>query len=528
MKFFHPKLVSMLLISHAAALWGEVIQADICIYGGTSAGVAAALQAARMGQQAVIVEPGKYLGGLSSGGLGATDIGNKRAIGGISREFYQRIGQHYGKPEQWTFEPHVAAEIFQELVKESRTAVYYAEPLARVKKNGRRISEIRTASGRRYRARVYIDATYEGDLLAKAGVSFTVGREPNDRYGERLNGVHAETPKHQFTVAVDPYIKPGDPTSGLLPYIQAGGGEKPGAGDRRIQAYNYRLCFTTNVANRGPLPAPAGYDPGRYELLARYLEALQAAGKRPKLSEFWNPIAMPNGKTDINNNGPFSTDFIGGNYDYPNGDFRTRARIARAHQVYTKGFLRFLATSPRVPEEMRAEMQTWGPCLDEFQDTGGWPHALYVREARRMVSDYVMTERDCRGQRVADDSIGLAAYNMDSHNCRRVAKGGRAENEGDVQVPPMQPYPISYRSIVPPAGQCENLLVPVCLSATHIAYGSIRMEPVFMVLGQSAATAAALAIDARLPVQNISIRRLQAKLLGDGQVLSWTPVNVPP
>jgi hypothetical protein len=316
-------------------------------------------------------------------------------------------------------------------------------------------------------------------------------------------------------------VKPGDTNSGLLPFIQPGDGGKPGAENRRVQAYNYRLCFTTNAANRMPLEPPRDYEPADFELLARYLEALVAAGRKPKLSEFWNPIWLPNQKTDINNNGGFSTDFIGANWDYPEAAYTVRERIAREHEDYTRGFLTFLATSPRVPENMRNEMKLWGPCKDEFQATDGWPNQLYVREARRMISDYVMTEGHCRGQQKAEDSVSLAAYNMDSHNVQRIVKNGRAENEGDVQVPPMSPYPISYRAIVPKRSEAENLLVPVCLSASHIAYGSIRMEPVFMILGQSAATAACLAIDEKVRVQKVDYAKLRARLLADKQILQW-------
>src|SRR5213075_1874148 len=405
---------------------------------------------------------------------------------------------------------------------ESKVPVYFDQRLASLKKEGARIAEIAMASGKVFRARMFIDATYEGDLMAKAGVTYFAGREANSQFGETLNGIRAETPKHQFTMAVDPYLKPGDPGSGRLPFIQPGDGGTPGESDRRVQTYNYRLCFTTNAANRNPIVPPKGYDPADYEVLARYLEALVAAGRKPKLAEFWNPIWMPNGKTDINNNGGFSTDFIGMNYDYPNGDDSTRARISREHEAYTRGFIHFLATNPRVPENIRAEMQPFGLCKDEFLDTGGWPNQFYVREACRLVSDYVMTEHHCRGKDVAADSIGLAAYNMDSHNCQRIVKNGHAENEGDVQVPPMKPYPISYRAIVPKASECENLFVPVSLSATHIAYGSIRMEPVFMILGQSAATAASMAIDERLAAQKVPYPTLRRRLLADKQILEWT------
>jgi hypothetical protein len=531
-----------------------VSEADLCIYGATSAGLVAAIQAKLMGKTVVILEAGSRLGGLTTGGLGATDIGNKAAIGGTSREFYQRIARHYSKPEawtwetredyfarrggsqveasdrtgsagtaptMWTFEPKVATLVFQQMLAESSLNVLYQKRLSRVKKENGRLVELTMADHSRYRAKMFIDATYEGDLMARAGVTYTVGREANRQYGETLNGIRDQTPKHQFTVAVDPYRKPGDARSGLLPNIQHGDGGIPGEGDHCLQAYNLRLCFTTNAANRLPLTPPDGYDPAQYELLARYLESLITAGRNPKLEEFWNPIWMPNGKTDINNNGGFSTDFIGMNYAYPEANYSQRARIQQAHEHYIRGFVYFLASNPRVPENVRREMQRWGPCRDEFVATTGWPPQLYIREARRMVSDYVMTEHHCRGSQVATDAIGLAAYNMDSHNCQRIVKNGRVQNEGDVQVPPMKPYPISYRAIVPRASECVNLLVPVCLSATHIAYGSIRMEPVFMILGQSAATAACLAIDRRVDIQQVPYPQLQARLLQDRQILAW-------
>lgn len=344
---------------------------------------------------------------------------------------------------------HVAEDIFFRMINEAKVAVYFQQRLAAVSRSGRRLAQLIMEDGKVYRARMFLDATYEGDLMKMAGVSYTVGREANAQYGETLDGVRPETPKHQFSVAVDPYLRPGDSASGLLPWVQAGDDRRPGEGDRCVQAYNYRLCYTQIPANRLPHRPPPQYDPARYELLARYLEALVAAGRNPRLSEFWNPIWMPNGKTDINNNGGFSTDCIGANYDYPEAGCAQREGICRAHEDYIRGFVYFLATSPRVPEAMRAEMRTWGPAVNEFPDTGGWPHQLYVREARRMVSDYVMSEHNCRGQAQAAQPVGLAAYTMDSHNCRRLAKQGRAENEGNVQVGGFPPYPINYRSIVP-------------------------------------------------------------------------------
>lgn len=528
---------------------GDVIEADICIYGGTAGGVASAVQVLRMGKTAVIAEFGNHLGGMTSGGLGATDIGNKAAIGGIAREFYHRVAQHYAHDDawkfekredylkagagrvppnlnasdatMWTFEPHVAEDIFFQMVNEAKTPVFFQQRLEHVKKEGARITEIAMENGKVFRAKMFIDATYEGDLMAKAGVHYRVGREANSEYDETLDGIRAETPKHQFTVPVDPYLKPGLAGSGLLPLVQSLEADKAGESDQSVQAYNYRLCYTRNAANRLPHKKPAHYDPARYELLARYLEALVSAGRKPKLPEFWNPIAMPNGKTDINNNGGFSTDFIGANYAYPEATYAAREQICEAHRDYTLGFVYFLATSPRVPEDLRREMQSWGPAKDEFLDTGNWPHQLYIREARRMVSDYAMTEHNCRGKIKAEDAVGLAAYTMDSHNCRRIVKNGRVENEGDVQVGGFPPYPISYRAIVPKASECENLLVPICLSATHIAYGSIRMEPVFMILGQSSATAAALSLEANCALQRLDYETLRARLLADKQVLEW-------
>ena len=576
MKFPWLNALFLSLATSSGALQAQVVEADLCIFGGTSGGIAAAVQAARMGKTAVLVNPTKYLGGLTTGGLGATDIGNKAAIGGLSRDYYHRLAQHYAQDAawtletaadyfgkrrggqagasaltgadatMWTFEPHVAEQVFLQWLDEAKTPVFLDQRLKSVTKSGPRITEITMENGRVFRAKMFMDATYEGDLLAKAGCSFHVGREANAVYGETLNGVRAQTPHHQLTVPVDPYVKPGDAASGLLPFIQTGDGGKPGDGDKATQAYNYRLCFTTDPKNRLPaqkpaampqakwdellkaannsLPVtpPATYDAKEFELLGRYLEALVAGKKNPRLAQFWNPIWMPNHKTDINNNGGFSTDFIGRNYDYPNADYATRERIAQEHEAYIRGFLTFMATDARVPEELRREMQSWGPPKDEFRDTDGWPRELYVREARRLVGEYVMSEKHCRAVETITDSVGLGAYNMDSHNCQRIVKNGKAENEGDVQVPPMKPYPVSYRAIIPKAAECDNLFVPVCLSSSHIAYGSIRMEPVFMVLGQSAATAAAIAIDDKVPVQKVNYEKLRARLLADQQVLDWT------
>ncbi len=510
------------VLALVSTAFAEVIESDICVYGGTSGGVIAAVQAKRMGKKVVIAEFGKHLGGLTSGGLTYTDIGNKAAVGGLSRDFYRALGKVYGKEEAWTFAPGVAEREFNRLVADHGIPVRFKQRLSVVNKQGQRITEIAMEDGTVYRAKMFIDASYEGDLMAKVGVSYHYGREANSVYGETLNGICARTPKHQFLVDVDPYVKPGDVRSGLLPFVQSTPFGNPGDGDRAVQAYNFRLCFTKNIDNWKPIDPPANYDEKHFELLGRYFDGLRAANKKVTLHNFMKIDMVTKDKTDINNNGGFSTDFIGMNHNYPEADYATREKIWNEHLDYIKGFITYLKTSPRVPDEIRKEMSLWGLTHDEFLDTGGWPQQMYVREARRMVSDYVMSEKNCRYQETIDDSVGLAAYNMDSHNCRRIVRNGRVENEGDVQVAPMKPYPMSYRSIVPKQSQCENLFVPVCLAASHIAYGSIRMEPVFMILGQSSATAASMAIDEKLPVQRINYDKLRARLVADGQILLWT------
>jgi hypothetical protein len=506
------------------ALAGKVVETDLCVFGGSSAGVAAAVQARRMGKQVILLEPGSHLGGITAAGLGETDIGSRAAIGGIAREFYGRIRQYYARtygPESqqvadcrdgFRFEPGVAERTFNDIARGAGVLVLFGQRLKGVRKNGAEIVEILMENGRIFRARMFIDATYEGDLMAKAEVSYALGREANEAYGETLNGIQWGQPGLNFKVTVDPYAVEGNPSSGLLKGISPEEPGKLGEGDRRIQAYCFRMCLTSVPENRLPLPRPKSYDPDRYTLLARYLRA--GVWDAVKIS-----AVLPNGKTDTNNNGAFSTDNIGMSYEWPEGDYATRARIFQEHLDYQQGLMWFLTHDERVPEEIRQEVGKWGLPQDEFRESFGWPHQLYIREARRMVSDYVMTEHNCRGKVTADDAIGMAAYTMDSHHCQRVVRDGRVVNEGDVQVGGFPPYPIGYRSIVPREAQCRNLLVPVCLSASHIAFGSIRMEPVFMVLGQSAATAACVAIDSHTSVQRVDRRVLRARLLADGQVL---------
>jgi hypothetical protein len=542
-----PRLAAWALL--AAGVGARAATYDVVVYGGTSAGVVAAVQAQRMGKSVVIVCPDRHLGGLSSGGLGFTDTGNKAVIGGLSREFYHRVWRHYATPEAWSwqpreaygnrgqgtaaidgamrtmwiFEPQVAERIFEDLVQEHRIPVHRDRWLDRtrgVRVKDRRITSIRTLDGQTYRGRMFIDATYEGDLMAAAGVDYHVGREATNVYGERWNGVQTGVlhHRHHFGVlpyGISPYVVPGDPASGLLPRISAAPPGRYGEGDRKVQAYCFRYCLTDHPDNRQPLPRPDGYDPRQYELLLR----IYAAGWKETFGKF-DPI--PNRKTDCNNHGPFSTDNIGYNYDYPEASYERRREIFREHETYQKGWLYFIANDPRVPSDVQEEMRRWGLPKDEFQDNGGWPHQLYIREARRMVGQYVMTENELLKRRPTPDSVGMGSYGIDSHNVQRyITPEGFVQNEGDIGVGLEAPYEIAYSSLVPKRGQCANLLVPVCVSSSHIAFGSIRMEPVFMILGQSAATAAALAIDGRTAVQDVPYPQLRERLLRDGQVLKY-------
>ena len=520
--------------------WGQETQSEIVVYGATSAGVAAAVQAKRMGKSVTIVGPDKHLGGMTASGLGWTDSGNKAVIGGISREFYQRVRKYYDDPKawrwqrsdeygryrkgedvQWTFEPHVAEKVFEDLVREYGIDVVRNEWLDRdsgagvTKKDGV-LTEIRMMSGRVFKGKMFIDATYEGDLMAAAGVSYTIGREPNSKYGETLNGVQIENAvKHQFVNPIDPYVIPGDPTSGILPRIHDKSPGVQGDGDHRIQAYNYRVCLTRVPENRVPFPRPDGYDPNQYELLLRTLKA----GTNHFKGKF---DMMPNLKSDTNNHGSFSTDNIGMNYDYPEASYERRAEILKEHETYQKGYFYFIANDPRVPEENRRWMSQWGLAKDEFLDNGHWPHQIYVREARRMVGDFVLNENHLVGNLEVSRSVGMGSYNMDSHNTQRyVDSSGYVRNEGDVQVSPGGPYPIDYGALIPKKRDCTNLMVPVCVSTSHIAYGSVRMEPVFMILGQSAATAATIALEKNCTVQDVPYEELRNRLLKDKQVLEY-------
>lgn len=497
---------------------------DICIYGSTSAGVIAAYAARKLGKSVVIISPDGHIGGLSSGGLGKTDIGNKHVITGLSRDFYRKLGASYGTFEAWNFEPGKAQKLFESYLKEVDVPVIRHKRISKVQKKGAQIVSVdvvptygKSINKEVIKARVFLDCTYEGDLFAMAGVSFTLGREDNSIYGETLSGYYLADYKtksgyHQFPDGVSPYRIPNDPSSGLVWGISNAATESLGKGDKRVQAYNFRICLTDSVENRIPVTKPADYDPEKYELMAR-LFAAQPTMRQINDYFIWSP--MPNRKTDINNRGGFSTDMIGWSDNWCEASFEERKKLFDAHISYTKGMLYFMQNDTRVPDTLRNFVKNWGYPKDEYPNDGNFTPQLYVREGRRMIGEYVMTEKNCRGEEVVKDGIGMAAYTMDSHNCQRIVVNGMVKNEGNVEVGGFSPYPIAYRSILPQKKECSNLLVSVSLSASHIAFGSIRMEPVFMVLGQSAAVAAVMAIDSKVAVQDISVESLQQKLEED-------------
>lgn len=527
------------------------LQADVIVYGGTSAAVTAAVQVVKMGKSVIIVSPDKHLGGLSSGGLGWTDTGNKTVIGGLAREFYHKMYNHYQTAEawkwqtqeeygnkgqgnrasdgaqrtMWIFEPSVAEKAFDAFISENEITVYREEWLDRekgVEKEAGNIVAITTLSGKTYRGKQFIDATYEGDLMAAAGVSYHVGREASTTYAEEWNGVQTGVLHHDhyFKVPTDPYKIPGDPSSGLLPRISAEDPGEKGAGDHRIQAYCFRMCLSNHPDNRVPFPKPEGYDSSQYDLLARVFES----GWDELFRKF---DLIPNRKTDTNNHGPFSTDNIGMNYDYPEASYERRKEIIKEHEQYQKGLMYFLANDPRMPADVQEQVNQWGLAKDEFVDNGNWPHQLYIREARRMVGDYVMTQHEVLVEEPVEQSIGMGSYTMDSHNVQRYIKpDGYVQNEGDLGVKAKQPYRIHLGTLLPKKEECTNLTVPVAVSSSHIAYGSIRMEPVFMILGQSAATVAVQAIEKGTAVQEVSYAELRKQLLADGQILEYSKAKV--
>jgi hypothetical protein len=499
---------------------------DLVVYGGTAGGVATAVAGARQGLKTVLLEPGRHVGGMATGGLSRTDTGTREVIGGLALEFYARVGLRYDirrfkHPVAWFYEPKVGEEVLLEMLREAGVEPRFGRRLkerAGVKKEGNRVVEITMENGERFASQVFADCSYEGDLMAQAKVTYFVGRESAARYGESLGGVRDRTPKHQFLFDV----RARDEQGRLLPEIAERKPGKAGEADKGVQAYNFRIIATDVAANRTPWPKPAGYDARRYELLARYLAAFEQHHRRaPVFHELTLIARIPNGKADFNNQGPFSTDYIGKNFDYPDGDYATRARIWQEHIDYIQGFYYFLAHDSRVPASLRDEVNQWGLPKDEYADTGHWPHQLYVREARRMVGDFVATQKDLQTELSKPDVIGMGSYNSDSHNIQRFENSrGMVENEGDMQVA-VKPYQIPFRVVLPKKAEASNLLVPVPFSASHVAYSSMRMEPQYMIIGHAAGVAAALAVKNRQAVQDVSVAELQQRLKAEGAVFEY-------
>jgi hypothetical protein len=499
---------------------------DLVVYGGTAGGVSTAISGARQGLRTVLLEPRDHVGGMATGGLSRTDTGTREVIGGLALEFYVRVGERYEmkrfkNPVAWFYEPKVGEAVMRDMLQEAGVTVLFRHRLREktgVVVSGGVVREIVMENGVRLAGKVFADCSYEGDLMAQAKVTYTFGREGSSQYGEALAGVRDRTPLHQFHFDVPALDQAGKP----LPEVVAARPEAPGTADKKIQAYNFRIIATNVAANRVSWPKPRNYDAKRYELLARYLDAfVKKNGRSPVFHELTLIAPIPNGKADFNNNGPFSTDYIGKNYDYPDGDYATRDRIWQEHVDYVQGFYYFLANDARVPKDLQSEVREWGLPRDEYTDSAHWPHQLYVREARRMVGAFVATQKDLQTDLRKDDVIGMGSYNSDSHNIQRFAnEKGMAENEGDMQVS-VKPYQIPFRIMLPKKEQAANLLVPVCFSASHVAYSSLRMEPQYMILGHAAGVAAALAIKQGTAVQDVKVAELQKILLGEAAVFEY-------
>jgi hypothetical protein len=513
-----------LLLLLASAAWCQNSY-DLVVYGGTAGGAITAVTGARMGLKVVLLEPRQHIGGMVSGGLSRTDVGRREVIGGYALEFYWRAGNAYNMAQHlqdiaWLPEPHVAEAIFRDMLRQAGVTVLFNRRLREkdgVRRSGTRVEAITMENGEQYAARIFADCTYEGDLMAQAGVNFTWGRESSAQYGESLAGVRGETPKHQFLVDLL-----ARDAGKLLAEISSDPAGEPGAADRKVQAYNFRMILSHDPANQVAYPKPETYDAARYELFARLLDAMEKKqGRASKLGEVISISLIPNHKADMNNQGAFSTDYIGKSWDYPNASYARRAEIWRDHEEYTKGFFWFLAHDPRVPAELQKEANEWGLSKDEFTDNQNFPNQLYIREARRMVGEFVMTQKDIQTELTKADPIGMGSYNSDSHNVQRVINAdGFVRNEGDMQVP-VQPYQIPYRVLTPKRGEAQNLLVPVCFSASHVAYSTLRMEPQYMILGQAAGVAAWMAIRRSVAVQEIDTAALTKTLAEHGAILDY-------
>ena len=516
------KLAGSVLLCGVAALAAPLHEFDVVVYGGTAGGVITAVSAAREGATVALLEPRRHLGGMVSGGLGRTDHGKRECVGGMSLEFFQRVGKHYGQPVIWDFEPHVAEQVFRQMLDETKVRVFVDHRLKErggVKKTGARITEIVMENGARFRAKIFADATYEGDLLPQAKISFTVGREGVSQYNESLAGVRPKDRAHQFDVK----IPARDDQGRLLAEIQQEPRGELGAGDRKVQAYNFRMCLSSVKENQVAFPKPPGYHRARYELLRRLIAALtEKNGKPPIMRQLFIVSHMPNNKTDINNYGAFSTDYIGKSWDYPEASYKKRAEIWEDHVNYTKGLFYFLANDSSIPRSLQEEVNRWGLAKDEFTDTANWPHQLYVREARRMIGDFVMTQKDIQQELTKPDVIGMGSYNSDSHNVQRYMQDdGAVQNEGNMEVA-VTPYQVPYRVMLPKRSEAVNLLAPVCISSSHVTYSTLRMEPVYMIIGHAAGLAAKMAIDGAKAVQDIDTATLTERLRAQGAVFEWT------
>ncbi len=537
---------------------------DVCIYGGTSGGVIAAVALAKLGRSVLVIEPTRHIGGMTSGGLGWIDFGRASTIGGLTKQYFDDVRAYYAAAKipnnGWSVEPHVAEELFEKLIAKHKVEVIREARLASVDKDGKRIRSITLDQApvdsrgapaalpqeKKFlviEAAMFMDCSYEGDLLAAAGVSHRSDREGRNEFDEEYAGVgYSEIATERangsqaakIPLRIDPYVRPGDPASGLLPFVSAATLTAEGRRDPAVQACTFRLCLTKS--DPIPIAPPANYDPLNYGLVHRYLAALDAAhepllpgdlyfnfGKKlpyphPRLLKI---TRLMHGKTDVNSGScGISMDVVNGGAErYANGSWAERAKIWHAHEDYQRGYLYFLRTDDRLPEWLRQEISPWGLPKDEFRDTGGWPAQLYIRQARRMVSQFVISQSFCEHPVAREDSVGCGSYSLDSHVCQRLVKDGAVIHEGGFYHRLEKPYPIPYAAIVPREDECENLLVTFCVSTTHVAFASVRMEPPFMILSESAALAVDQALQEGTSVQKINQAKLRKRLLAAGQIL---------